>query len=153
MDFVGCVLACYRVVGEVFSHSILHTNDPPTLLGVCWPVIVLLERCIHTRSFTPMIRPPGRGRWHAPSSRHLRALLSVCGGCSLTVWGAVLVVCVCRYRGVVLCRCVCVCDLLIFGLRGQPLTRGVVAFGALVLGGQPKGSSYPRVNLWSRSGG
>jgi len=55
-------------------------------------------------------RPPGRGRWPAPSSRHLRALLSVCGRCSFGVWGVVLVVCVCVGVGcVVFCRCVCVC--------------------------------------------
>jgi len=80
--------------------------------------------------------PPGRGRWHAPSSHHLRALLSVCARCSfgglgccscrvlLSVCGRCsfggLGCCSCRVRvcvgvgGVVLCRCVCVCDLLIF---------------------------------------
>ena len=52
-------------------------------------------------------------RWHAPSSRHLRALLSVCGGCWLGVWGVVLVVCVCMcvcvvVGGAVLSVCVCV---------------------------------------------
>ena len=36
--------------------------------------------------------PPGRGRWHAPSSRHLRALLSVCEGCSFGGLGC----CSCR---------------------------------------------------------
>jgi len=60
--------------------------------------------------------PPGRERWHAPSSRHLRALLIVCGRCSVGGLGC----CSCRVRvcvgvgGVVLCRCVCVRDLLIF---------------------------------------
>jgi len=56
------------------------------------------------------LEPFRRGKWHAPSSRHLRALLSVCGGVHLGVWGVVLVVCVCvGVEGVVLCRCVCVC--------------------------------------------
>ena len=43
-------------------------------------------------------RPPGRGSWHAPSSCHLRALLSVCGRCSLGGLGC----CSCRVR---VCRC------------------------------------------------
>ena len=52
-------------------------------------------------------------RWYAPSSRHLRALLSVCGKCSFGGLGCCSCrVCVC-VGGVVLCRCVCVCDLLI----------------------------------------
>jgi len=52
----------------------------------------------------------GRWTWHAPSSRHLRALLSVCGGgVRLGFWGVVLVVCVCRCRGCCsLSVCVCV---------------------------------------------
>jgi len=43
---------------------------------------------------------------HAPSSRHLRALLSVCGRCSFGGLGR----CSCRVcvGGAVLCRCVCV---------------------------------------------
>jgi len=56
-------------------------------------------------------------RWHAPSSRHLRALLSVYGRCSSGGLG-------CFYYRVFRCRgccslslsvcvCVCVCDLLI----------------------------------------
>jgi len=52
------------------------------------------------------------GRWHAPSSRHLRAVLSVCGRCSVGHLGC----CSCRVR-VCRCRCrgsCCVCDLLIF---------------------------------------
>jgi len=54
--------------------------------------------------------------WHAPSSRHLRALLSVCAGCSFGGLGwCSCRVCVCfGVGGVVLCRRVCVCDLLIF---------------------------------------
>jgi len=43
-----------------------------------------------------------RGRWHAPSSRHLRALLSVCGGCSFGGLGCCsfrVCLCVCRCRG------------------------------------------------------
>jgi len=56
--------------------------------------------------------PPGRGRWHAPSSRHLRAWLSVCGRCS---FGVLFLSCVCvSVGGVALAVCVCVCDLLIF---------------------------------------
>jgi len=49
--------------------------------------------------------------WHAPSSRHLRAFLSVCGGCSFGGLGCCSCrVCVCvGVGGVVLCRCVCVC--------------------------------------------
>jgi len=49
-------------------------------------------------------------RWDAPSSRHFRALLSVCGRCSFGGLGC----CSSRVRvcvgvgGVVLCRCVCV---------------------------------------------
>ena len=51
-----------------------------------------------------------RGRWHAPSSRHLRALLSVCGRCSFKGLGCCSCrVCVCvGVGGVVLWRCVCV---------------------------------------------
>jgi len=47
---------------------------------------------------------------HAPSSRHLRALLSVCGGCSLGGLGRCSCrVCVCRCRGCCsLTVCVCV---------------------------------------------
>jgi len=50
---------------------------------------------------------------HKTGSRHLRALLSVCGGCSFGGWGVVFLSCVC-VGGVVLCRSVCVCDRLIF---------------------------------------
>ena len=55
--------------------------------------------------------PPGRGRWHAPSSRHLRTLLSVCGRCSFGGLGCCSCrVCVCRCRGCCsLSVCVCVC--------------------------------------------
>ena len=57
--------------------------------------------------------PPGRGRWYAPSSRHLLALVSACRRCSFGVLFS-LCACVCVVvGGVVLCRCVCVCDLLI----------------------------------------
>jgi len=62
------------------------------------------------------VHRPSRGRWHAPSSRHLRALLSVCG--EVFVWGSgvffLSCVCVCVSGMLFLCRCVCVCDLLIF---------------------------------------
>jgi len=61
---------------------------------------------------------------HAPSSRHLRALLSVCGRCS---FGG-LRCCSCCVR---VCRCrgccslsVCVCDLLRF-LCTCPVTQGL----------------------------
>jgi len=40
------------------------------------------------------------------TSRHLRALLSVCGRCSLGVWGVVLVVCVSVLFSVGVCVCV-----------------------------------------------
>jgi len=44
----------------------------------------------------------------APSSRHLRALLSFCGGCSFAGLGCCSCrMCVCRCGGVVLCVCVC----------------------------------------------
>jgi len=47
--------------------------------------------------------------WHAPSPRHLRALLSVCGGCSFGGLGFVLVVCVCvSVSGVLFSVDVCV---------------------------------------------
>ena len=56
--------------------------------------------------------------WHAPSSRHLRALLSVCGGGSfggLECCSGRVCVCV-SVSGVLFSVgvCVCVCDLLIF---------------------------------------
>ena len=61
----------------------------------------------------PHYNPPGRGRWHAPSSRHYRALLSVCGRCSFGGLGC----CSCRVcvsvSGVLFSVGVCVCDLLI----------------------------------------
>jgi len=66
--------------------------------------------------------PPGRGRWHAPSPRHLRALLSVCGRCSVGGLGC----CSCRVRvcvsmsGVLFFVGVCVRDLLIFLHRSGP---------------------------------
>jgi len=47
-------------------------------------------------------------RWHAPSSRHLRALLSACGRCSFGVLFSSCA-CVCRCRGCCsLSVCVCV---------------------------------------------
>ena len=53
--------------------------------------------------------PPGRGRWYAPSSRHLRALLSAFGRCSFGVVFSSCA-CVCRCRGCCfLSVCVCVC--------------------------------------------
>ena len=76
--------------------------------------------------FTPPLASPvgGRERWHVPSSRHLRALLSACGRCSLCFF-SLLCACVCRCRGCFLCRCVlCACDLLI-GLH-IPLTLPLI---------------------------
>ena len=52
--------------------------------------------------------PPGRGRRHAPSSRHLRASLSACGRCSFGVLFSSCA-CVCRCRGccsLSVCECV-----------------------------------------------
>ena len=47
-------------------------------------------------------------RWHAPSSRHLRALLSVYGRCSLG-FGVLFLSCVyVSMSGVLFCLCVCV---------------------------------------------
>jgi len=91
---------------------------------------------VYTCICTPSLRPyrregkerprpqdsPSASPATAPSSHPLRALLSVCGGCSFE--GLVCCscrVCVCRCRGVVLCRCVFVCDLLIFS---PPLSLG-----------------------------
>jgi len=86
-----------------------------------WGIRVVMFR-VGLRPYLPRWlrhgHPPGRGRWHAPSSRHLRALLSVCGGCS---FGGLFLSCVCvGVGGVVLCRCVCVCDLLIV-LHGESI--------------------------------
>jgi len=82
--------------------------------GVSPQAVVLYS--IHTM-FTRWLRrghPPGRGRWHAPSSRHLRALLSVCGRCSSEGLGCCSCrVCRCRCRGCCSLS-VCVCDVLIF---------------------------------------
>jgi len=74
--------------------------------------VVVGERVVVSSLFFSPTRSghsPGRGRWHAPSSRHLRALLSVCGRCSFGGLGC----CPCRVR---VCRCrgcgslsVCVC--------------------------------------------
>ena len=70
--------------------------------------------------------------WHAPSSRHLRALLSVVGGVRLGVWGLVLVVCMCvTVSGVLFTVGVCVCDLLIC-LHLHHRGYGVEMRGALV---------------------
>jgi len=64
--------------------------------------------------------PPGRGRWHAPSSRHLRALLSVCRRCSFGGLGCCSRrVCVCRCRGCCsLSVCVCVWPVDVFTWTG-----------------------------------
>jgi len=71
----------------------------------------------HTLGLTPPI-------YIRLSSRHLRALLSVCGTCSFGGLGC----CSCRVcvgvGGVVLCRCVCLCELLISLLE----TRGPTLF-------------------------
>jgi len=82
-----------------------------------------IHSCAHSH------RHPGHGRWHAPSSRHLRALLSVCDKCSFGGLGR----CSCRVcvSGVLFSVGVCVCDLLIFfhlpggrGCDGRLLLRG-----------------------------
>jgi len=66
--------------------------------------------CSHPLLFTPLLFTTGRGRWHAPSSRHLRALLSVCGSCSFGGLECCSYrVCVCIGVGrVILSVCVCV---------------------------------------------
>jgi len=63
-------------------------------------------------------------RWHTPSSRHLWALLSVCGRCSFGVLFSLCAsVCV-VVGGVVLCRCVCVWPVDLFTCsRSSDLSR------------------------------
>jgi len=79
------------------SFVTLRTPWPTLLPCLRAPYAVLgMRSTVHIRA-RPIHRrshPPGCGRWYAPSSRHLRALLSVCGGC--------------LFGGLVCCSC-CVC--------------------------------------------
>jgi len=72
-------------------------------------IYIYLFIYIHIHIYS-ICSPPQCGRWHAPSSRHLRALFSVCGRCSFGGLGCCSCrVCVCvGVGGGVLCRCVCV---------------------------------------------
>jgi len=77
---------------------------------VCLLCVYALTWDVFNRGWLRCGHPPGRGRWHAPSSRHLRAMLSVCGRCSFGGLGCCSCrVCLCRCRGCCyLSVCVCV---------------------------------------------
>ena len=69
------------------------------------------------------------------------------------VWGGVLVVCVCvSVSGVVLCRCVRVCDLLIFLHRARTLTPNLNPVVFLYISVDQIGSARlnPRDAEWER---
>jgi len=89
--FHTCILSCSRLRMHTYVCTRSHLSNTRLFTPTSTP--------IHTYSFPT-------------SSRHLRALLSVCGGCSFGGLGC----CSCRVcvGGNVLCRCACVCDLLIF---------------------------------------
>jgi len=115
-------------MGKAATTWCLHNSVIPSIVW-CMPYargvrhgrrlgngrVIVLQKCGQCRwgvNNKRMIDPckPRRGRWHAPSSRHLRALLSVCGGCLFEGLGCCSCrVCVSVSGGVVLCRCVCVC--------------------------------------------
>ena len=113
-----------RVNPPFIIPTLIHPSDSLSMRIEAGPVIcrptIFFTTLIHTVSY-----PTGRGRWHAPSSRHLRALLSVCGGCSFGGVGCCscrvcVCVCVCVSVSGVLFSvgvCVCVCDLLICSHR------------------------------------
>jgi len=100
--FPFVVLAVAPASSVVTAGATANTtegNSRASRESVCWGL-----------TFTRGSHPPGRGRWHAPSSRHLRALLSVCGGCSFGGLGCCSCrVCVCRCRGCCSRPCECVC--------------------------------------------
>jgi len=97
-----CTPSSYRFC----SHPVLFTESDGACLREQGPLPCSRRFCSHSNLFTG----GDRWRWHAPSSRHLRELLSVCGRCSWG-FGVLFVSCVCRCRGccsLLLCVCVCV---------------------------------------------
>ena len=106
------------------------------MIGLTRYVFIYLYKCMYVYYWVHPIysptRSPRRGRWHAPSSRHLRALLSVCGGCSFRGLGC----CSCRVcvsvSGVLFSVGVCVCDLLIY----LPIRSCATAHASSVEGGR-----------------
>jgi len=94
-----CVCVCLAHTSHSHQPSIVTCS-----VATCSPRLSRLPfaPCIHT-CCARRGHPPGRGRWHAPSPRHLRVLLSVCGGCSFGGVGC------CFFR---VCVCVCVSGVL-----------------------------------------
>jgi len=88
----SAALALFGAYHVFLWHSRRNTNSVFRLVYPEYDIRTYICKLMYSQNRLRRGHPPGRGRWHAPSSRHRWALLSACGRCSFG--GLVVRVCV-----------------------------------------------------------